>query len=143
MEDHSYVVSVIRDNFEQHRGVTNPKIVDMLVFKASQELGEIRQQWKSRHHVYGYIQRYTEKLLREELVKRSQSSDTSDRREQMLADWRARGLVPVELVTWPMFTKWKADEDEKFRSFALDNKLFSTEQLERNSAQPKSSCTIM
>lgn len=61
MEDHAYLASVIRHNFEQHLGVTDLKIVYMPVFKASQELGDIWQQWKAHDHEFSYIQRYTEK----------------------------------------------------------------------------------
>lgn len=145
MEDEDYVTSVIRDNFEKHRGVTDPKIIDMLVFKALQELREIREQWKSRYHVYSYIQRYTEKLLRQELALKIQSTDTSDRREHMLADWRDKGLVPSEIINWSMFNRWKSDEEDKFRNFAIDNKLFSSQQLESNSSTSSrtSTCTIM
>lgn len=142
MEDKSYLTAVIRDNFERHRNVTDPKIVDMLVFKALQELREIREQWKSRHHVYGYIHRYSDKLLREELAHRASSPDVSHKREQMLADWRDRGLVPSEIVTWAMFIHWKSDEDMKFRKFALDNNLFSNQQLDRN-ANLSPSCAVM
>lgn len=142
MEDAQYVTAVIRDNFERHRMVSDPKIVDMLVFKASQELREIREQWKSRHHVYSYIARFAEKKLREDLAERAMDTNSSGRREDMLRQWRERGLVPTEIVTWPMFTRWRAEEDAKFRVFAVENKLFSEEQLDRNE-KAASGCTIM
>lgn len=142
VEDESYVQRVIRDNFERHRDVTDPKIVDMLVFKATQELREIREQWKSRYHVYSYMQRYSEKLMREEFSRQTGAADPSDRREQILSGWRDKGLVPPELLTWPMFERWREEEDVKFRAFALQNKIFSEEQLDRNTTK-SSSCTIM
>lgn len=142
MEDESLVKSVIRDNFERHQFVTDPKIVDMLVFKAVQELREIREQWKSRHHVYGYIDRYLDRLMREELIQRAGSPDSSNRYDHVLQTWRDRGLIPQEITSWTMFTQWRTEEDAKFRNFALENKLFSTEQLDRNAAT-KPSCTMM
>lgn len=143
MEDKRFLSAVIRENFERHRDVTDPKIIDMLVFKASQELREIREQWKSRHHIYSYIQRYTDKLLREELAHRASHSDLTGRREKMLADWRDRGLIPAEINTWDMFLHWKSDEDTKFRNFVLDNKLFSVDHLDRNKKASSSSCSVM
>lgn len=142
MEDSKFVAAVIRDNFEQHRRITDPKIIDMLVFKAIQELREIREQWKTRTHVYSYIHQYSEKLLRDEMTHKAASADTSDRRLQILHDWQQRGLVPPEIASWPMFLRWKRDEDEKFRNFAIDQKLFSSDELERN-ASKTSSCSVM
>lgn len=142
MEDASFLTAVIRDSFERHRGITDPKIVDMLVFKAVQELREIREQWKSRTHLNSYIHRYTDKLLRQELVHKASTLDSSDSRDQMLHQWRDRGLVPHEIASWPMFTRWSDEQDLKFRNFAVDNKLFSDQQLERN-ANSSSSCIIM
>lgn len=142
MEDSKYVAAVIRDNIEQHRRVTDPKIIDMLVFKAVQELREIREQWKTRTHVYSYIHRYSEKLLRDEAAHSGASTDSSERRQQILRDWQQRGLIPNEISSWPMFLRWKRDEDEKFRNFAIDHKLFSSDQLERN-ATTSGSCSVM
>lgn len=142
MEDKSFVTAVIRENFERHRNITDPKIIDMLIFKATQELREIREQWKSRHHIYSYIQRYTDKLLREELIHRASHTDLTGQREKMLADWRDRGLVPAEINTWDMFLHWKSNEDTKFRNFVLENKLFTSDQLDRN-AKASSSCSVM
>lgn len=142
MEEQSFVNAVIRDNFERHESITDPKIVDMLVFKALQELREIREQWKSRHQVYSYIQRYSERVFLEELDQKAASGDSSDRYEKSLKQWREQGLVPPEISTWTMFTNWRQEEDLKFRNFALENKLFSSEQLERN-ASPSPSCNIM
>lgn len=142
MEDSKFVASVIRDNFEQHRRVTDPKIVDMLVFKALQELREIREQWKTRTHIYSYIHRYADKVLRDEIAHKAKFVDSSDDREQMLRDWQQRGLVPNEIPSWAMFVRWKKDEDEKFHNFAVEKKLFSPDQLKRN-ASALSSCSIM
>lgn len=142
MEDSKFIAGVIRDNFEQHRRVTDPKIIDMLVFKAIQELREIREQWKTRTHVYSYIHRYSEKQIRDEIARSVGPTDSSDRRQQILRDWQQRGLIPNEVTSWPLFVRWKRDEDEKFRNFAIDHKLFSSDQLDRN-ASTSSSCSVM
>lgn len=143
IEDEALVRACIRDLFEKHRDVTEPHIVDMLVFKALQELREIGEQWKSRHHVTAYITRYSEKLIREETARRLEEDvpDASDKREETLRMWRERGIVPPEILTWGMFQRWKEEEDTKFKTFALENKLFSEEELDRNSKS--STCTIM
>ncbi|KAI0557544.1 Complex 1 LYR protein [Gracilaria domingensis] len=141
VEDAALVRHTIRDLFEKHDAVTDPKIIDMLVFKGWQELREIREQWKGRHHIYGYIQSYTEKLMREEAARSAQQAGVQGK-DDLLALWRSRGLVPNELVTWPVFLKWKQDEDAKFHAFAVDHKLFTSEQLNRNS-HASSQCTIM
>ncbi|CAN8069109.1 unnamed protein product [Agarophyton chilense] len=141
VEDTAFLRSTVRDLFERHSSVTDPKIVDMLVFKGLQELREIREQWKGRHHIYGYIHRYADKLLREKAARSAQQTGAQGK-EEMLALWRQRGLVPDELVTWPMFVEWKRDEDAKFEAFAVDHKLFTTEQLHRN-ANASSQCNIM
>lgn len=147
MEDKKMVQHVVRDLFERHKYVSDPKIVDMLVFKAIQELHEIREQWKSRHHVYSYIQRFSEKELRQQAAKKLEQDpflgDSHDQRQmQMLSDWRSSGLVPQEVITWAQFLKWKQEEDEKFKNFAVEKKLFSKEELERN-ANSQQSCAMM
>uniref|UniRef100_A0A7N0TPT4 NADH dehydrogenase [ubiquinone] 1 alpha subcomplex subunit 6 n=1 Tax=Kalanchoe fedtschenkoi TaxID=63787 RepID=A0A7N0TPT4_KALFE len=45
----STVASQIRKNAD----VTNPKVIDMLLFKAMEELGNIVEQAKQRHHIIG------------------------------------------------------------------------------------------
>lgn len=147
MEDKKIVMQVVRDLFERHKHVSDPKIIDMLVFKSLQELREIREQWKSRHHVYSYIQRFSEKELRQQAAEKLEQdpafSDSHDRRQlQMLSDWRNSGLVPQEVFTWSHFLKWKQEEDEKFKNFAIEKKLFSKDELERN-ANSKQSCAMM
>lgn len=140
-EDSAFVRNTIREQFERHRLVSDPKIVDMLVFKADQELREIREQWKSRHHVYAYLYRYSEKVMREAAARRLQSGK-SDGKDEALNDWRRRGLVPNEIITWPMFLRWKHEEDAKFNAFALEHNLFTSQQLDRNS-NASSRCAIM
>lgn len=144
IEDKAFVQACIRDLFERHKEVSDPKIVDMLVFKALQELREIREQWKSRHHVYGYIHAYMEKVIREEAARKvvEQTGGVDEKRNEVLRAWKARGLVPNEIQTWAQYLRWKDEEDAKFNVFAVDNKLFTHEQLERN-AKAQSSCTIM
>lgn len=140
VEDAPFVRATIRELFERHSAVTDPKIADMLTFKAVQELREIREQWKSRHHVYAYIHQYAEKLLKE-AARRSATAGGEDL-EELLRGWRERGLVPAEIMNWGMFERWREEEDTKFRAFAVENKLFTEEQLDRN-AGASSSCTIM
>lgn len=149
LEEREFIMACIRDLFERHGGVTDPKIVDMLVFKARQELREIREQWKSRHHLYGYIVAYHEKCLKEEAARvASLHVDQSDgrqdaQREEILMAWRERHLVPADVQNWAQYLRWKEEEAEKFNAFAVDNKLFTQEQLERNAAASPTQCTIM
>lgn len=140
IESEQTVRKCIRELFDKHADVEDPKVVDMLVFKARQELREIREQWKSRHHVYGYIQRFTEMILRDELKKRIGDGDTD--KEDMLRGWRDRGLVPQTVLSWGQYERWKEEEEVKFKTFAEENKVFSKEVLERNAAASQS-CTIM
>lgn len=148
IEDKMFVNRCIRDLFERHADVSDPKIVDMLVFKALQELREIREQWKSRHHVYGYIHAYMEKVLKEEAARKVTEQTDVDRlgmdekRNDILRAWKSRQLIPPEIQTWAQYIMWKEEEDAKFNAFAVDNKLFTQQQLERNAAA-QSSCTIM
>lgn len=142
LEDRDFCVATIRDLFHRHASVEDPKIIDMLVFKAVQELGEIREQWKSRHHVYAYIHRYADKVMRDEMARKVNADGVSDGREEMLMHWKERELVPQEVGNWEMYLNWKEEEDKKFRAFAVENKLFTEEQLDRNAAS-SSQCTIM
>lgn len=149
VEENKFVAACIRDLFERHADVSDPKIVDMLVFKALQELREIREQWKSRHHVYAYIHAFHEKHLREEAAKKvaehahPPAAAQDAQRDEILRAWRARHLVPQEVQNWAQYLRWKEEESAKFNSFAVDNKLFTHEQLERNAAASSSQCTIM
>lgn len=140
IEDESVVQQCIRDLIERHADVTDPKVVDMLVFKGRQELTEIKEQWKSRHHVYGYIQRYTEKMLREEAGKKMKLGEGD--KEDMLQAWRDRGLVPEEIVTWGHYQRWRHEEEGKFRAFAEDNGVFEKGVLQRN-ASATTGCSVM
>lgn len=148
LEDKIFLTACIRDLFERHADVTDPKIVDMLVFKAIQELREISEQWKSRHHVYGYIHAYMEKVLKEEAARKvTEETDfdglgMDEQRNDILRAWKNRQLIPPEIQTWAQFLRWKEEEDAKFNAFAVDNKLFTQQQLERN-AKAQSTCTIM
>lgn len=140
LENKEFVAQCIRDLFERHEHVTDPKVVDMLVFKAKQELREIAEQWKSRHHVYGYIHRYSEKVFRENAKQKLKEGGGG--REELLRAWRDRGLVPAEVLTWGHFEKWREEEDEKFKAFVEDNHVFEKGVLERNASTP-SGCSVM
>lgn len=148
IEDKAFVKACIRDLFERHADVSDVKIVDMLVFKAMQELREIREQWKSRHHVYAYIHAYAEKTFKEEAARKvterigAAGLGQDEKRNETLRLWRSRQLIPAEIQTWPQYLRWKEEEDAKFNAFAVDNKLFTQQQLERNAAA-QSSCSIM
>lgn len=145
IEDKAFLYACIRDLFERHHEVSDPKIVDMLVFKGRQELREIREQWKSRHHVYGHIHAYMDKMIREEAARSAaeQTGGAEEKRLETLRAWKARGLVPQEVQSWVQYLRWKEEEDLKFNAFAVDNKLFTHDQLERNAKAQSSSCTIM
>ena len=139
VEDERFVKSVVRDLFEKHKNVTDSKVVDMLTFKAIQELREISEQWKSRTHLYSYIHEYAEKVLREE---RANAVEVEGGNEELLKSWKDRGLVPPQILNWGMYLRWKEEEEMKFNAFAVENKLFSEEQLERNK-KADAGCTIM
>lgn len=147
IETEAYCRRVVRHMFDRHAGLSDPKVVDMLVFKARQEAGEIRQQWKSRYHVYQHINAYKDEMRRAHAVEVSRShaseGDRADaRRAGLVAMWKERGLIPAEIDSWEQYAHWKAEEDEKFEAFALDNRIFTREQLERND-RAKSQCAIM
>lgn len=150
VEEPAFIRAVIRDLFERRRGVIDSKIVDMLVFKANQELREISEQWKSRYHVYAYVQEYTEKMLREEAGKLAKAEAAAGnggdegRRLGLVRAWKTRGLVPAEIESWEQYVHWKAGEDAKFATFAVDKGIFTKAQLDRNaSPAAQSQCAIM
>jgi len=145
VEEEQLVRGVIRDLFHAHADVRDPAIVDMLVFKARQELREIREQWKSRHHVYKYILAYKDKLRVDEVVRATGSSEGDQeaaKHSALLHAWKQRGLIPGELQTWPQYLRWREEEEAKFASFAVDNKIFTNEQLERG-GKAGGTCAIM
>jgi NADH dehydrogenase (ubiquinone) 1 alpha subcomplex subunit 6 len=155
VEDESFVGALIRDLFTVKRDVSDPKIVDMLIFKAKQELGEIRSQFKGRHQVGVYFRNYHDKLAQQAAARLSaaaaaehEESDSGgaavseDAKQTMLASWRQRGLVPADIVTWAQYEHWKADEDEKHAHFAVDANFFSPETLQVNS-RARSQCSVM
>jgi len=45
----------IRFDFESHGHVTDPAMVDMIVFKGENELEEVTQNWATRGHVLNYF----------------------------------------------------------------------------------------
>lgn len=148
IEDEQFVRRVVRNLFDRHSGIEDPKIVDMLVFKGRQEAGEIRNQWKSRTHVYQHIIGYREEVARANAVLQAQAhtgggEEVGDsHRQKLVEEWKMRGLVPAEIDSWEQYTHWKADEDAKFAVFAEQNSMFTSEQLQRN-AGAKKQCVVM
>lgn len=145
IEDEPYVRRVIRAQFDKNSSVSDPKIIDMLVFKARQEAGEIRNQWKSRYHVYKHITNYREE--QRVLADIARDDDIEDvahtRRDRLLSDWKAKGLIPSEIESWKAFQHWRKEEDTKFNAFAQENQLFTSEQIERNDKAKAAMCTIV
>ncbi|KAK4756685.1 hypothetical protein SAY87_006812 [Trapa incisa] len=45
--------SAITSEFRKNSHVTNPKVIDMLLFKGMEELGNITEHAKQRHHIIG------------------------------------------------------------------------------------------
>ncbi|CAA0831435.1 NADH dehydrogenase [Striga hermonthica] len=45
--------SVISSEIRKNAGVTNPKVIDMLLFKGTEELSNIVEHAKQRHHILG------------------------------------------------------------------------------------------
>jgi hypothetical protein len=155
VEEEMFLRALIRDMFSLQRNVSDPKIVDMLIFKAKQEIGEIRGQFKGRHQIGIYIRNYHDKLAREAASRLSLAAGqekfarelgapaiSDDAKHTMLASWRQRSLVPADLLTWTQYERWKAEENEKFTRFAVDANFFTADTLERN-AKTKSQCSIM
>ncbi|KAK4534101.1 hypothetical protein CDCA_CDCA01G0126 [Cyanidium caldarium] len=54
------------------------------------------------------------------------------RRRHQLREWRRKKVTPDWVLTWEQYLKWRAEEEAKFRAFAVANGLFSTEELEQN-----------
>eukprot|EP00171_Calliarthron_tuberculosum_P009069 IDg9069t1 len=101
IEDELFVRRVVRYLFDRHSHVSDPKIIDMLVFKARQEAAEIRNQWKSRYHVYQHINAYRDEMSRRKAVEVARAhahapEGGAPAHRQLLVDgWKARGLVPA------------------------------------------------
>ncbi|KAL6129469.1 hypothetical protein ACLB2K_072819 [Fragaria x ananassa] len=49
----SHLRSVVAAEIRKHASVTNPKVIDMLLFKAMEELNNITEHAKQRHHIIG------------------------------------------------------------------------------------------
>ncbi|PQQ10441.1 NADH dehydrogenase [Prunus yedoensis var. nudiflora] len=49
----SHLRSVVASEIRKHSSVTNPKVIDMLLFKAMEELNNITEHAKQRHHIIG------------------------------------------------------------------------------------------
>jgi hypothetical protein len=159
VEDEAFLRALVRNLFSVRRTISDPKIIDMLVFKAKQEIGEIGGQFKGRHHIGIYIRNYHDQLARQAAAQLSATLArapgkaiaakdsiapviSEGTKQTMLASWRQRGLVPADLLTWAQYERWKAEENEKFAKFAVDANFFSDETLEHN-AKAKSQCSIM
>ncbi len=138
IEDEQHVRRVVRSLFERHGDITDPKVVDMLVFKARQEAGEIRNQWKSRTHVIKYVNEYNEA---QKLLALAQKAPADALKEARLAKWKADGLVPADIDTWVQYEHWQKDEDEKFVKFAEEQNLFTREQIASNNER-KNQCVM-
>lgn len=140
VEDAEFLRAMVRDMFEARRGVTDGRVADMLIFKGRQELEEVIMQFKSRTYVQNLTLEYREKVERVAALERAPAAE--DSRLAMLNAWKARGLVPAEVLTWPQYERWKADENAAFAAFAVDAGLFDDAALARNS-KTKSQCAMM
>ncbi|XP_059460763.1 NADH dehydrogenase [ubiquinone] 1 alpha subcomplex subunit 6 [Corylus avellana] len=49
----SQLRSTVASEIRKNSHVTNPKVIDMLLFKAMEELGNIAEHAKQRHHIIG------------------------------------------------------------------------------------------
>eukprot|EP01018_Ginkgo_biloba_P036262 Gb_08646 [translate_table: standard] len=49
----SQLRSIIASEFRKHADVTNPKVIDMLLFKGEEELRNCVEHAKQRHHIVG------------------------------------------------------------------------------------------
>jgi hypothetical protein len=145
VEDAAFVRSLIRDLFERTRNVPDAKVADMLLFKANQELGEIRNQYKGRSHVGQYINAYHAKLAAEAAAAEAAGGDGdagADARQRMVDGWSARGLVPKDVRTWPQYERWKNEDEARFAEFAAEKGLFTRDELRAN-ADAKAQCSVM
>lgn len=140
VEEPRFLRDMVRDLFEARRGVADGRVADMLLFKGRQELEEVIMQYKSRTYVQNLTVEYREKVEREAALERGSASE--DARMAMLTGWKARGLVPAEVLTWPQYQRWKADENAAFAQFAVDGGLFDEGTLARND-KTKSQCAMM
>jgi NADH dehydrogenase (ubiquinone) 1 alpha subcomplex subunit 6 len=139
-EDWDTLKAVIRDQFERYRDVRDLRVLDILLFKGKQELNEIIAQWKSRHHVLQYVRQYEERM---HLLGRygpgrvpsdaEDSVDTVDAaRLRKVHEWRQKRIVPEWVVTWHHYEKWRDEQERLFRNFAIQNGLFTSEELDAN-----------
>lgn len=149
VEEPRFVRGAVRDMFEARRGALDGRVLDMLIFKGVQELEEVRMQFKSRTYVTTILSGWHEKRSREAVLAAAGGGDgrvrgaEAQRRGEMLAAWKARGLVPAEVLTWAQYERWKADESAAFAQFAVDGGLFGKDVLERNDKLRRSQCAIM
>uniref|UniRef100_A0A6T6CXR1 NADH dehydrogenase [ubiquinone] 1 alpha subcomplex subunit 6 n=1 Tax=Compsopogon caeruleus TaxID=31354 RepID=A0A6T6CXR1_9RHOD len=146
VEEPQFLADLIRELFRRHDHVSDLKLIDMLIFKGNQELGEIVAQWKGRHHIMSYVEKFHQKKLREAALDlaASQANHHADVdsgfampstiRTAKLLQWRSRGLIPENVETWDQYMLWKGGEREKFVQFVIQNKLFAPEDLEANEA---------
>lgn len=61
----------IRNNFERHRYVTDPQVVDVLLLKSRQDYQEAINQWKTPDHVLGMLSNVDRERAVEVLSKRT------------------------------------------------------------------------
>lgn len=145
IETSSYVRRVVRGLYEHNAHVSDPKVIDMLVFKGRQEIGEIKNQWKSRNHVYQHITKFKEAERRANLhagVAADPDAEKTARRELQLALWKKQGLVPTELDGWAAYEHWIGEQNAKFAGFAEQNNLFSQDDINQNNLD-KNRCAMV
>eukprot|EP00184_Porphyridium_aerugineum_P008839 CAMPEP_0184692632 /NCGR_PEP_ID=MMETSP0313-20130426/1029_1 /TAXON_ID=2792 /ORGANISM="Porphyridium aerugineum, Strain SAG 1380-2" /LENGTH=304 /DNA_ID=CAMNT_0027150473 /DNA_START=83 /DNA_END=997 /DNA_ORIENTATION=+ len=147
VEERNLLRDVIKSLFLKNKDVNAFHLVDLLVFKGRQELEEIDRQWKGRQHVAAQINKYQEQLARErnaalvrEIISAEAMVDNKDYKEKMikLQSWKDQKLVPQAIDTWEQYLIWRKEEDERFEAFAIDNGLFTKEELEANKKQAES-----
>jgi hypothetical protein len=141
VEDARFLHDMVREMFDARKGVTDGRVADMLVFKGVQELGEVSMQFKSRTYMQNIASQFRERREKARAVEKVVGG-VEDEKMDMLAAWKARGLVPADVLTWPQYERWKADENAAFAQFAVDAGIFDRDTLTRNE-RVKSQCAVM
>ncbi|GJQ15071.1 hypothetical protein GpartN1_g6862.t1 [Galdieria partita] len=147
------VALCIRDLFERHRNVQDRKLIDMLVFKGRQDIDEVRAQWKGRHQILNYLRAFEEKKIKEraQMVMEQHVKDDNEFIHvpnailaASISHWKKNKLIPEDISTPKQFRRWKEEEEEKFAQFAVENGLFTREELQLNRQYAKqNNCGIM
>ncbi|KAF6002286.1 NADH dehydrogenase 1 alpha subcomplex subunit 6 ndufa6 [Cyanidiococcus yangmingshanensis] len=93
------------------------------------------------HHVLQYVRQYEERM--HQLGRYGPghgSADTTGESPNVLDatrlrkvhEWRQKRIVPEWVVTWHHYEKWRDEQERLFRSFAIQNGLFTPEELDAN-----------